>query len=112
MWSAIFPGQGSQHPGMGKFLFDEFKIAKEAFEEASDALAFDIKKLCFEGSESDLALTENTHPCLLLGATATYRVVSHLFDLRPTAAAGHSVGEYAALVASGVIPFTKALQAV
>ena len=61
MWTLIFPGQGSQQPGMGKFLFDNFILAKETFEEASEAIGFNLKKLCFDGSDSDLALTENTH---------------------------------------------------
>jgi [acyl-carrier-protein] S-malonyltransferase len=112
MWSALFPGQGSQHPGMGKFLYEEFKTAKQTFEEASDALSIDFKKLCFSGAESDLALTENTQPCLLLVSTATYRVLNEQFGFKPKAAAGHSVGEYAAVVASGALKFTDAMKAV
>lgn len=112
MWSALFPGQGSQHPGMGKFLYDEFQIARETFEEASDALKIDFKKLCFEGSESDLALTENTQPCLLLVSTTTYRVFTSLVDFKPVAAAGHSIGEYAANVSAGTIKFSDAIRAV
>ncbi|MGZ3749425.1 MAG: ACP S-malonyltransferase, partial [Pseudobdellovibrionaceae bacterium] len=75
MMTLLFPGQGSQQPGMGRFLFDNFKIAKELFEEASEALSQDMKKLCFEGSEADLALTENTQPALLLVSTVTQRVL-------------------------------------
>lgn len=112
MWSALFPGQGSQHPGMGKFLYDEFQIARETFEEASDALSLDLKKLCFEGPESDLALTENTQPCLLLVSTATYRVFTSLVDFKPIAAAGHSIGEYAAHVSAGTMKFSDAIRAV
>jgi len=112
MWSALFPGQGSQHPGMGKFLYDEFQIARETFEEASDALKLDFKKLCFEGSEADLALTENTQPCLLLVSTATYRVFTSLVDFKPVAAAGHSIGEYAANVAAGTMKFSDGIRAV
>lgn len=112
MWSALFPGQGSQHPGMGKFLFDEFQIARETFEEASDRLSLDFKKLCFEGSEADLALTENTQPCLLLVSTATYRVLSREMGFQPKVAAGHSVGEYAAVVAAGSMSFGDAIHAV
>lgn len=112
MWSALFPGQGSQHPGMGKFLWDEFKIAKETFEEASDALSLDVKKLCFEGSESDLALTENTQPALVLVSTATFRVLQSEFNFAPKVAAGHSVGEYSAAVAAGAMDFSSAIKAV
>jgi [acyl-carrier-protein] S-malonyltransferase len=112
MWTSLFPGQGSQHPGMGKFLRDEFSVAKQTFEEASDALHLDLKKLCFEGSESDLALTENTQPCLLLVSTATHRVLVKEFGYNPVNAAGHSVGEYAAVVAAGALSFTDAMKAV
>jgi [acyl-carrier-protein] S-malonyltransferase len=112
MWAALFPGQGSQHSGMGKFLYQEFKIAKELFEEASDALSLDFKKLCFEGSDPELALTENTQPCLLLVSTITYRVLASLVDFKPIAGAGHSIGEYAALVAAESIDFIEALKAV
>jgi len=112
MWTSLFPGQGSQHPGMGKFLADEFAIAKQTFEEASDAIHVDLKKLCFEGHESDLALTENTQPCLLLVSTATYRVLEKEFGFTPINAAGHSVGEYAAAVAAGGMTFADAMKAV
>lgn len=112
MWTSLFPGQGSQHPGMGKFLSDEFAVAKQTFEEASDALHIDMKKLCFDGSETDLALTENTQPCLLLVSTATHRVLEKEFGYKPSSAAGHSVGEYAAVVAAGAMAFADALKAV
>ncbi|MGE0527114.1 MAG: ACP S-malonyltransferase [Bdellovibrionales bacterium] len=112
MWSALFPGQGSQHPGMGKFLFDEFASARETFEEGSDALNLDLRKLCFEGSEAELALTHNTQPCLLLVSTATYRVLNGEFGFMPQNAAGHSVGEYAAVVAAGSLAFSLAMRAV
>lgn len=111
-WAALFPGQGSQHPGMGKFLFDEFAKVRELFEEASDTLSLNFKKLCFEGSEAELALTENTQPCLLLVSTATYRALYDLTGFAPAAAAGHSIGEYAAVVTSGALAFSQALRAV
>lgn len=111
-WSALFPGQGSQQPGMGKFLYEEFTSARQAFEEASDALHMDFRKLCFEGSEADLALTENTQPCLLLVSTATYRVLAEEFGFAPSVAAGHSIGEYAAVVAAGAMQFADAMKAV
>lgn len=112
MFTYAFPGQGSQQPGMGHFLFENFSIAKMTFEEGSEALKQDMRKLCFQGSESDLALTENTQPALLLVSTATQRVLSHEFGIKASAAAGHSIGEYAALVAAQVIRFDEALRAV
>jgi [acyl-carrier-protein] S-malonyltransferase len=112
MFHLIFPGQGSQQPGMGRFLFDNFPLAKQTFEEASDALKIDLKKLCFDGSEADLALTENTQPCLLTVSTATQKVLTTQFGVKVTAASGHSIGEYAALVAAGSIAFSDAVKAV
>ncbi len=112
MFTLAFPGQGSQQPGMGRYLFENFKIAQETFEEGSEALKQDMKKLCFEGSEEDLALTENTQPALLLVSTATQRVLRNDFNVKAVAAAGHSIGEYAALVAADVIRFDEAMRAV
>ena len=112
MLSFIFPGQGSQQPGMGQFLFDNFKVAKETFEEASDAINLDLKKLCFAGSEQELALTENTQPALLTVSTATQRVLTKAFNVQAVTAAGHSIGEYAALVAANSIDFSSAVRAV
>ncbi len=112
MWAALFPGQGSQSVGMGKFLFENFPIAKQTFEEASDTLKLDFKSLCFEGPEKDLQLTENTQPALLLVSTATFRVVNEVAGIKIGAAAGHSVGEYAAVVTAGAVRFADALRAV
>lgn len=112
MFHLIFPGQGSQQPGMGRFLYEQFPIAKECFEEASEAIKVDLKKLCFEGSESDLTLTHNTQPCLLTVSTATQRVLRQQYDIKISAASGHSIGEYAALVAADVLPFSTAVKAV
>jgi [acyl-carrier-protein] S-malonyltransferase len=111
-WAALFPGQGSQTVGMGRFLYDEFPIARQTFEEASDALKLDFKKLCFDGPESDLQLTENTQPALLLVSTATFRVINTTLGVEIAAGAGHSVGEYAAVVAAGSVDFAEALRAV
>jgi [acyl-carrier-protein] S-malonyltransferase len=112
MWGAMFPGQGSQAIGMGKFLFENFQVAKELFEEAGDTLKQDFKKLCFEGPDTDLTLTENTQPALLLVSTATFRVAKDTTGVKITAGAGHSVGEYAAVVAAGSLKFADALRAV
>lgn len=112
MFALLFPGQGSQQPGMGQFLYENFKIARETFEEASEAIRFDLKKLCFEGSPTDLALTENTQPCLLVVSTATHRVLKSEMDLPTSVAAGHSIGEYGALVAAQSLGFADAIRAV
>lgn len=111
-WGALFPGQGSQSIGMGKFLFEEFQTARLLFEEASERLKTDMKRLCFEGPEADLQLTENTQPALLLVSTATQKVIHEVMDLKISASCGHSVGEYAALVHAGVLPFSDAIAAV
>lgn len=108
----LFPGQGSQSPGMGKLLYDNFKTARHTFEEASDAVQFDIKKLCFSGTEQDLALTENTQPALLCVSTATSRVLNADLGVKASITAGHSIGEYASLVLASVLSFTDAMKAV
>lgn len=105
---ALFPGQGSQHVGMSKDLFENFKIVREAFEEASDAVSKDLKKLCFDGPDSDLVLTENTQPCLLVSSVAAFRVARSELDFKPIGLAGHSLGEYSALVAAGSLSLATA----
>jgi [acyl-carrier-protein] S-malonyltransferase len=112
MWAYFFPGQGSQSPGMGQWLYNEFNIAKHVYEEASDALKFDLKKLCFEGPEDELQKTENTQPAILATSIAYFRTFNSLVDLTPQVALGHSIGEYAALVSSGVLPLDQAVFAV
>lgn len=108
----IFPGQGSQFPGMGKDLADNFAVAREIFEEANDSLGFDIAKLCFEGPESDLQLTANTQPAILTVSIAAQRVIAGECGLTPSFAAGHSLGEYSALVCAGALPFCDAVATV
>ncbi|MBN20928.1 MAG: [acyl-carrier-protein] S-malonyltransferase [Bdellovibrionaceae bacterium] len=105
---AFFPGQGSQQVGMGKELLTEFKIAQEIFEEASDAISVNLKKLCLEGPADVLMQTENTQPCLLVNSIAAFRVAQKELDFTPTHAAGHSLGEYSALVAIGALPLAQA----
>ncbi len=107
---ALFPGQGSQTVGMMKELHDEFKIVRETFEEASDASGLHIKKLCFEGPEAELTLTEHTQPCLLTVSTASFRIAESELGFAPVAVAGHSLGEYSALVATKAFPFSSAIQ--
>ena len=107
---AVFPGQGSQHVGMLKEFYENFKLVRELFEEASDSTGLHIKKLCFDGPESDLQLTQNTQPCLLTSSIASYRVVHTETGFKPHIAAGHSLGEYSALVANQCIPFSSAVR--
>ncbi len=111
-WGAIYPGQGSQHLGMGKFLWENFPLVKECFEEASDAISWDMKRLCFDSSEGELALTSNTQPALLLVSVATHRVIRSLVPTQPLGGSGHSIGEYAALVMAQVLEFSSAIRAV
>ncbi|MEA3545241.1 MAG: ACP S-malonyltransferase [Thermodesulfobacteriota bacterium] len=108
----VFPGQGSQYPGMGKDLADNFKVAKQVFEEANDALGFDIEALCFSGSEDDLKLTANTQPAILTTSIAALRVLQEETDMAPVFVAGHSLGEYSALVAAGALAFAAAVTTV
>ena len=105
----FFPGQGSQQVGMGAILYTEFASFRQTLEEASDTLRFDLKKLCFEGPESDLTLTHNAQPAILAISTACYRVANQEFDLNLGVNLGHSLGEYSALVASAGIPFQESL---
>ena len=107
----LFPGQGSQSVGMGKDLADNFSVAREVFEEADRALGFSISKLCFEGPEEELRKTVNTQPAILTVSVAALRVLQQAgisFDIP----AGHSLGEYSALVAAGVLEFADAVRLV
>ncbi len=108
----IFPGQGSQSVGMGKDLFDNFAAAREAFEQADEALGFSLSEMCFSGSEEDLALTANTQPAILTTSVAAYRSMIANGFAKPDLVAGHSLGEYSALVAAGVLDFADAVRAV
>ncbi|HET7151583.1 MAG TPA: ACP S-malonyltransferase [Candidatus Acidoferrum sp.] len=107
----VFPGQASQYPGMGKELAEKYSAAKSAFEEADKALGFSISKVCFEGSEEDLKLTANTQPAILTCSAAICRVLAEK-GLQPDYVAGHSLGEYSALVAAGALKFADAVQLV
>ncbi|MCX7920659.1 MAG: ACP S-malonyltransferase [Clostridia bacterium] len=106
----IFPGQGSQHLGMGKGLYDGFDIARQTFEEANDALGYDLKKICFEGSLVELNKLENMLPAILTVSTAAFRVYMREIGVHPSFLAGHSLGEYSALVCSGALNFSDAIR--
>jgi [acyl-carrier-protein] S-malonyltransferase len=107
----VFPGQASQYPGMGKELADTYPVARAVFDEADKALGFSISQICFEGSEEDLKLTANTQPAILTCSVATYRVLEDK-GLAPDFVAGHSLGEYSALVAIGALKFADAVRLV
>ena len=108
----IFPGQGSQFPGMGKDLADNFACAREVFQEADDAIGFNLSRLCFEGPEDQLKLTANTQPAILATSVAALRVVQTETGLQSVLVAGHSLGEYSALVAASAISFADAVRTV
>lgn len=108
----VFPGQGSQSVGMGKELCDQFPAAQRIFAEADEVLGFSLSQLCFSGPESDLKLTENTQPAILTMSIAALRVLEAETPLRPAFVAGHSLGEYSALVAVGALAFADAVKVV
>ena len=113
MLTLLFPGQGSQHPGMGKALADAYPAARWVYEEADDALGFALSELCFEGSEEDLKRTEITQPAILTTSAAALAALrAEHPDLEFGVAAGHSLGEWSALVAVGALAFTDAVRLV
>ena len=107
----VFPGQGSQAVGMGRALFDAFPESRAVFEEADEALGFALSRLCFEGPQSELQLTANTQPALLATSVAALRPLVGR-GARPEWVAGHSLGEYSALVAAGALSLADALRTV
>ncbi len=111
MQAFIFPGQGSQYPGMGQQAAEAFDEARQVFAEADEALGFPLSQLCFSGSQEELALTEKTQPAVLTTSIALYRVLESRGE-QPDFVAGHSLGEYSALVAAGSLSFQDAVRLV
>ncbi len=109
--AAVFPGQGSQRPGMGKDFYDRIVASRDTYAEASDALGWNVGELCF-GEDARLDLTEYTQPCILTTEIAMLRGLKSLFGFEPDIFGGHSLGEFTALVAAGALPFADALKIV
>ena len=111
MIACVFPGQGAQKIGMGRDLAEQFPVCRDTFREADDALGEPLSRLCFEGPEETLQLTEHAQPAILAVSVAAYRV-AEAHGLQPSFAAGHSLGEYSAHVAAGTLSFADALRTV
>jgi [acyl-carrier-protein] S-malonyltransferase len=107
----IFPGQASQYVGMGKDLYENYPVCKDTFDFANNILGFDISKICFEGSEEELKQTNITQPAIFIHSIAVFKVLESMGKL-PLATAGHSLGEYSALVAAGSLSFEDGLRLV
>lgn len=109
----LFPGQGAQYVGMGKELAENFKAADDVFNQANDILGVDLKKIAFEGPESELTLTNNSQPALFVSSVAALAVLREAeIDIVPAAAAGLSLGEFTALHVAGVLNFEESLKLV
>lgn len=112
MYALVFPGQGSQSPGMGKEIAEAFAPARKIYEEADDILGYRLSALCFEGGEEELRQTVHAQPALFVTSVATWYALNETVEVNPVCVAGHSVGEYAALVAAGVLEWRDGLRLV
>ncbi len=108
-FAVVFPGQGSQYVGMGKSFYDSNAYAKRTIDDASKALGYDLSRVLFEGPAEDLNRTDITQPAILAVSIAAFRVLKQYIDIEPAFFAGHSLGEYTALAASGVLDFSEAV---
>jgi [acyl-carrier-protein] S-malonyltransferase len=108
----VFPGQGSQKVGMGRALHDAYPEARAVFSETDEALGYSLSRLCFEGPEAELTLTANAQPAILATSVAALRALEARSPVRPVAVAGHSLGEYSALVAAGSLSLADAVRLV
>lgn len=108
----VFPGQGSQYTGMGRKMYENFNVVRQLFEEASDAVKIDIKKLCFEGLQQTLNLTENAQPAILLIGFSAFKVLRQEKEIEPDYLAGNSIGEITSLTCSGFFEFADAIKLV
>lgn len=111
-FAALFPGQGAQYAGMNKVLVEQFPWTRELYEEASDATGMHLAKLCTDGPDSELQLTENAQPAILTTSYAWFQVLRRTLDFAPSAGGGHSLGEYSALLASGALTLADAAKLV
>ncbi|MBU1194488.1 MAG: ACP S-malonyltransferase [Proteobacteria bacterium] len=109
--AVVFPGQGSQRKGMGKDFFDTVAVSRSTYEEASQALGWDVARCCFEENDH-LDMTQFSQPCILTTQIAMLRGLESVYGFKPQFFGGHSLGEYTALVAAGVMPFVQAVKAV
>src|SRR4030042_2677806 len=105
----VFPGQGSQYVGMGKEIYENFDVAREVFKEASDVLGYNLADLCFNGPAEELNKTFRTQPCILTASISFHKVLSSK-GIKPSVVAGHSLGEYSAIVAAEVLFFKDAVR--
>ena len=108
----IFPGQGSQYPGMGMELAETYRVARLVFEEVNDALGIKLSTICFSGSEEELKLTANTQPAILASSIAVLKVLEQETGMKPDYVAGHSLGEFSGLVCSGTLSLADAVRTV
>ena len=109
-YALVFPGQGAQKPGMGKDLYEHSEAARKVFETANKVLGYDIADLCFNGSEEDLMKTINSHPCILTVSIAALEALREKTNVDVVCTAGHSLGEYAAMYAAGVVDLETVLK--